>query len=266
MVVYLDTALLYNVLADDLLLLAAGRLAGLPLRRRRILLAAALGGVYAAAVYLPGGAWLDLWWMKLLTAAGMVRIAFGGGKLFLRRWLLFLLVGGGFAGVELMLAGFGGGAALFSLPLFGGSFLLCWALLGIVFRGGARSTARQLRLRCVIRRGGREAVCTALADSGCALSDPVTGEAVPVVELRVLEALFTAEERSALRRGEPLLGLPLTALRYQSLGGWGTLTAFRAEELTVGGMTRKNALVAVTPESLGGDGTFQALWGGEERG
>lgn len=266
MVVYLDTAVLYNVLADDFLLLAAGRLMGMPLQRRRILLAAALGGVYAAAVYLPVGELFTRWWMKLLAAAGMVRIAFGGGRWFLRRYLLFLLVGGGFAGVELMLAGFGGGAARFSLPLFGGSFLLCWALLGIVFRGSARSGARRLRLRCAIRRGGREAVCTALADSGCTLSDPATGEAVPVVELGAVEGLFTAEERAALARGEPLAWLPLTALQFQSLGGGGTLAAFRAEELTVGSSTRKNALVAVTPESLGGDGTFQALWGGEEHG
>lgn len=266
MVVYLDTVLLYNILADDLLLLATGRLAGLPLRRRRIFAAALLGGVYAAARYLPGGEWLSLWWMKLLTAAGMILLSFGGGRYFLRRWLLFLLVSGGFAGMELMLAGLGGGAALFSLPLFGGSFLLCWVLLGIVFRGGARSSARRLRLDCAVRRGGREAAFIALADSGSTLTDPTTGEAVPVVELCAVEALFTAEERSALRQEESLPGLPLTALPFQSLGGGGTLMAFRAEELTVGGRTRKNALVAISPESLGGDGTFHALWGGEENG
>lgn len=258
--------LLHNIIADDLLLLAAGRLAGLPLRRRRIFSAALLGGLYAVMQYFPGGEWLSAWWMKLLTAAAMVRIAFGGGRFFLRRWLLFLLVSGGFAGVEMMLAGFGGGTELFSLPLFCGSFLLCWVLLGIVFRGGARSAARELRLRCTVRRGGREAVFVALADSGCALTDPATGEAVPVVELCAMETLFTAEELAALRQERALPGLALTALRYQSLGGGGMLTAFRAEEVTVGDRTRKNALVAVAPESLGGDGTFHALWGGEENG
>lgn len=265
-IVYLDTVLLHNVLADGLLLLAAGRLAGLPLRRWRIFAAALLGGCYAAARYLPAGDVLGAWWAKLLTAALMVRLAFGGGGRFLRRYLLFLLTGGGFAGVELALAGLAGGAPRFSLPLFGVSFLLSWLLLGVVFRGGARSAARRLRLSCAIRHGGQETVFTALADSGCTLSDPLTGESVPVVELEALRPLFSAGELTALRRGQSLPTLPLTALRFSSLGGGGSLTAFRAEELRIGGRTRENALIAVAPSRLGGDGTFHALWGGEECG
>lgn len=265
MVVYLDSVLLYNILADDLLLLATGRLAGLPLRRGRIFAAALLGGAYAAAGYLPWGAPLAAWWGKLLAAALLVRIAFGGGGYFLRRWLLFLLVSGGFAGVELALAGFAGGMPHFSLPLFAVSFLLSWLLLGVVFRGGGRSAARRLRLRCAVTRKGKTAAFTALADSGCALSDPLTGESVPVVELAALRALFSPEEWMALRRGEGSPTLPLTALPFQSLGGGGMLAAFRAETLTVGQETRQNALVALSPQPLGGDGTFQALWGGEER-
>ena len=52
-VVYLDSVFLLNGLMDYLLLLAAARLAGLGLKRRRYLLAAMFGGAYAAAVFLP---------------------------------------------------------------------------------------------------------------------------------------------------------------------------------------------------------------------
>ena len=53
-VVYLDRVVLLNLAVDYLLLLATARLAGLPLRRRRLALAAALGALYAAAVFLHG--------------------------------------------------------------------------------------------------------------------------------------------------------------------------------------------------------------------
>ena len=53
-VVYIDSVFVLNALMDYLLLLSAGRLAGVPLRRGRYVLGALLGGGYAAAVFLPG--------------------------------------------------------------------------------------------------------------------------------------------------------------------------------------------------------------------
>ena len=57
-VVYLDSVFLFNALLDYLLFLSTARLAGIPLRRRRYLLCGVLGGLYAAAVFLPGGGFL----------------------------------------------------------------------------------------------------------------------------------------------------------------------------------------------------------------
>ena len=53
-VVYVDSVFVLNALMDYLLVLCAARLAGIPLRRRRYLLAGLLGGAYAVAVFLPG--------------------------------------------------------------------------------------------------------------------------------------------------------------------------------------------------------------------
>lgn len=50
-VVYVDKVFLLNGIVDYLLLLSAARLAGEPLHRLRMALAAALGGIYAAAVF-----------------------------------------------------------------------------------------------------------------------------------------------------------------------------------------------------------------------
>ena len=49
-VIYVDTLFLLNALVDYLLLLAAARLAGEPLRRVRFALGAVLGGGYAVAI------------------------------------------------------------------------------------------------------------------------------------------------------------------------------------------------------------------------
>jgi len=54
-VVYVDSVFVLNTVMDYLLLLSTARLTGVPLRRRRYLLAALAGGVYAVAVFLPGG-------------------------------------------------------------------------------------------------------------------------------------------------------------------------------------------------------------------
>ena len=53
-VVYWDRVVVLNGIVDYLLLLSAAWLSGLPLRRRRLALWAALGGLYAGAVFLPG--------------------------------------------------------------------------------------------------------------------------------------------------------------------------------------------------------------------
>ena len=56
-VVYWDRVVVLNGIVDYLLLLSAAWLSGLPLRRGRLVLWAALGGLYAGAVFLPR-AWM----------------------------------------------------------------------------------------------------------------------------------------------------------------------------------------------------------------
>ena len=74
-VVYLDRVVLLNLAVDYLLLLATARLAGLPLRRRRLGLCAALGAAYAAAVFLPGCRGLAHPLCRLAAGTAMCRLA-----------------------------------------------------------------------------------------------------------------------------------------------------------------------------------------------
>ena len=102
-VVYVDSVFMLNTAMDYLLLLSAGRLAGVPLRRGRYLLAAFLGGVYAVMVFLPGAAFLAWAPVKLSAGVLMALIAYGGEEKFLRLTLLLLAVSCGMAGCVLAL-------------------------------------------------------------------------------------------------------------------------------------------------------------------
>lgn len=247
MVIYLDELLVRNFTADYLLLLTSARLLGEPMRRKQFALAAIFGALYAAATVLLGGV-LTSWMGKLLAAMAMVRIAFGRCGRTVRQWLLFLLLSCGFAGVEMALAA--GGA--FSLPLFAGSFALSYLLLGVSFRSSARAAVRGELLCARIICGGRSLRLTALHDSGCTLTG-VDGAAVLVVQRRALQPLFPG--------GEPPTELELP---FTSLGGAGTLRAFRADALLIGRQRYEGAIIAVYEGSLGG--SHQALWGGETEG
>ena len=96
-VVYIDSVFALNALADYLLVYAAAQLAGARLRRGRFLLAALLGGAYAAAVFLPGLGWLSLLPVKLSAGVLMALAAFGGEPRFLRLTLLLFAAACGFA-------------------------------------------------------------------------------------------------------------------------------------------------------------------------
>ena len=87
-VVYLDSVFLLNAAMDYLLLRGTELLSGVPVGRRRCVLAALFGGSYAAVVFLPGLGGLSAWPGKLLAGLLMAVIAFGGQRRFLRRALL----------------------------------------------------------------------------------------------------------------------------------------------------------------------------------
>ena len=77
-VVYADSVFLLNGAMDYVLLLVTARLAGIPLKRRRYLLAAALGAVYAVAVFLPGMGFLSAFASKL--AVGVLLASLSAGR------------------------------------------------------------------------------------------------------------------------------------------------------------------------------------------
>ena len=91
-VVYWDRVVVLNGIVDYLLLLSAAWLSGLPLRRGRLVLWAALGGLYAGAVFLPG---LEVLGVPVIRAAAGIVMALGAMKWRWRPAGVFLLLAAG---------------------------------------------------------------------------------------------------------------------------------------------------------------------------
>ena len=238
MVVYWDLAALVNGAADYLLLLSAARLAGRTVPRLRLLGAAAFGAAYAVLrLVLPCSPWLTA---AAFVGMALLACALGGGVMLLGR-----CVGS--------LARVARGVIFAQLPwgVLLGAMGVTYLLLSTVFRGGARHDGREL-LRVRLTRGGKTVTLRLLHDSGNLLTDPLTGESVPVIGQSALCALLPEREEGYI------------TLSCTTAGGSGTLRAFYCDSVRVNGRDLGRRLVAVSPD-IYGDSGFQGVWRMEEQ-
>lgn len=251
MIVYWDLVAAWSFALDYLLLLGTLRLAGRPVRRRRVALGAALGAGFAVAALKRRPSPLLL----AAVSALMCLAAFGRERL-LRLTLLFLMLACSLGGAVVLLGSAGGSVErlarsvlLAEVPwgVFFAATAGAWLLLTFVFRGGARRTAGEL-IPVRVEYAGRAVTVTLLRDTGNVLTDPLTGEGVPVIDAAALASLgYTAN----------------AALHVCTVGGGGVLRAFRCDRLTAEGRDLGARLVAVAPAAFGG--RYQGLWYDEER-
>ena len=184
--VYVDSVFVLNALMDYLLVLCAARLAGIPLRRRRYLLAGLLGGAYAVAVFLPGLGFLSATPVKLAAGILLALAAYGGEAKLLRLTLLLFAVSCAMAGCVLALGLVAGGG----VPMVNGVFYTdvdakvlltaaaaAYLVLTVVFRAAAGKGVRGELVRAQVCLAGRTTAFTAFCDTGNALRDPVSGAA-----------------------------------------------------------------------------------------
>ena len=284
--VYIDTLFVLNTIINYLLLLAAARIAGQPFRRRRLLLGAALGGVYAVLVF-----WQPLRFLAGLTGkalAGLVMAlcAVGGPpwKRFWRYTLVFVGVSFALGGCVLALGLLTGQSTLQNgvpvLPVSLSTLLLGagigYLLLTLIFRRTARhgGTARDI-VAAHILWDGREIELPALCDTGNTLFDPLTGTPVMVADYEHARAVLPGAaallmDKNLLQRPErflPLLyelGLSgrFRLIPYHAVGvECAFLLAFRPDSVRIGGRRQRNLLVALSPTRLSDGAAYAAVLG-----
>ncbi len=249
--VYLDLVAGLNFAVDFLLLLGTNRLAGYPVKLRRCLAAAAVGGIYGGTCLLPGFSFLGQTLWRLVFLGILSGIAFGLNRSALRRGILFVLLSMALGGIAL---GFGRGGSWQLLAAAAGICLVC--LLGFGAQAG------QTFLTVEIIHGGKQVSTTALRDTGNGLRDPITGDSVLVAGPDLawdLLKLTPEQLASPIESFTAVAGLRL--IPYRAVGtGSGMLLAIRPEELRLDGKISR-AMVAFAPDPIGNE-AYQALAGG----
>lgn len=275
MVVYIDLLFLLNLIANYLLLLAAGRMAGAALVRWRIGLGAGLGALYAALVFLPGLNWLALWPCKLAAGVLMALAAYGGEAKLLRVTVLFFGASAALAGAVLALEQFGSLSLTLDHGVFYSQmdirlllvmFVACYFVLSLFFRrvGQHKSELAQLE----ITLDGGTVALTALRDTGHTLTDPATNRPVAVTDWRALSAILPgwadpADPIQSVERCHAEGSRQARLIPYRAVGvECGMLLAVRARQVTVDGKPLGRLLVALSPTPVDDGGGYQALIGG----
>lgn len=279
-IVYIDTVFVLNSILDYLLLLSAAKLGAAPFQRFRVLLGAALGGLYASLVFLPSGSWLSHPLLRLLWAAGMALAAFGWKQNTPRLFLLFLAVSCALAGMLVMVSmltraevTYPQGIAVTGIDwkalLLAGA--LCYTIASALLKRLTPDSGGEL-VEVKLRWDCRQVTLTALTDSGNLLTDPAGSGPVLVAYWKAAAPVLPVSPRIESRDvTDPVSGMMrlgagwgrgrVHLLPYRGIGvSGGFLLAIRMDSGVIDGQVVHRQLVALAPEPLS-DGQYQAVIG-----
>lgn len=282
-VIYLDTLFLLNFSIDYLLLLASAKIAGERLARGRFLLAAAVGGIYAGAIFIPACSFLNALPCRIAVGGIMLVIAFGKTKRLFRQTVLFLALCCAFAGSVLGITFFGGrGLSLGNGVFYSESDLKivllatagCYCILSLVFRqwGKHTYTSGQLKKITISFFACTQEV-TALVDTGNTLKDPISGRPViiasacvlkhfPPLALHIKETDLQNPAQLALTlQNTPLAGR-IRLLPYHTVGvTQALLLGLRSDYIICDDATFQNIFIAFSPTDFNGTNGYTAITG-----
>ena len=252
MTVYADILFLINFSMDFLSLCLAGRLTGEKMSRGRLLLAAAAGSLIGTGtMFVLSGVPFVL--CGAGTAVLMTRTAFGKqrfprllrGSVIL--WGTGTLLGGVMTSVLSLGEAVSGGTE--ESPAFLPVFLLCFGVSSLLTRLTGNLSGRK-SAEIVLTAGGVTAAFDALCDSGCLLTEPLSGMPVIVAGSGALGEIVP------LMDAEPPV-LRLRMIPADGVCGHCLLRGFVPDEVRVNG--RKTSAVIAYGGNLGDCGGFDGI-------
>ncbi|MGI6265456.1 MAG: sigma-E processing peptidase SpoIIGA [Acutalibacteraceae bacterium] len=254
-VIYVDVLLAVNLLIDFLLLSGTAYLLRIPRKRRRLVLAAAVGAASALAVFLPAMPWALSLAYKLGVAALMTVIAYPspGVRAFFRQLAAFFLVSVGFAGAAFALWSVAAprglsvinGVVYYDVPplLLVAFSVISYLLLRLFDRITRKKASRGRLYRLQIDGGAGVAEINALCDTGLQLTEGFSGAPVAVVRMDAVEECLPFNLRQSLQavlRGKEdelsshaALRSRLRLIPYHTVDGEGYLPAFQPVRVTL---------------------------------
>lgn len=291
-VIYVDQVLLGSMVMNYAILWAAGKLGGVEKGKWRLLLSAALGGLYSIAAFFPPFPAVLSFWFKILISVLMVVIAFAPQRPFRLAvcvaffYLASFALGGSVIGIMYLLEPAGGLAGPegfyhvverffgFAVLLALGGFWLAGKGTAVLFRRRYSQGSYEVSLN--LRLEGKKSELKGFIDSGNQLIDPLTGCPVIIAEFAQIKELFPREVQEKLARGtqsdpsEILVHLqnhPLssrfTLIPFKSLGSTGVLLGFRPDEVVLlregEVLRRSDVAVGIYYQSLSPDAAYHVL-------
>lgn len=276
-VIYIDSLFILNLIIDYLLLLSAGKICSLKLKRLRMLAAACAGGLYAcAAVIAPQ--FFAMGTVKIIAGALLTFIAFGTNRFF-RAFICFLAVAAAFGGAVYAATRMGvtqGSARLYipvSMKVLAVSFACCYAAVSLVFKRMGTKGARAVE-NVMLSFHGKKAEFKALRDTGNELTDPITGQSVLAASHEALAGLFPdeaaklLEQENVLEAFEKLSEIAelrgrLRIISFSSVGARDALMiCFRPDELSISGKKARDILIGISRTQLSPSGEYDAVMKG----
>jgi len=244
--VYIDELFFINLAADYFLLLAAAKLCGIFVKRRRLVLGALIGAAYATAAAMPRAAWLRFPAFWVLIAAFMLIASCGFGKRLARLGIVFIAVSAAFAGALYAIGLAGGGYILanINLTLLCATFAVSYIVITIVFAKIARSGVKYESLK--IGLSGKTVTLRALIDTGNSLVDGVTG--FPV-------AICNKDDLTSLE----LENIETRTIRYDTIGTTGETLEVFLPDYTEVGKNRADLVIAVTDKPFADNLSYRAI-------
>lgn len=282
-VVYLDVLFIVNLFVNYFLLLSTVQFIHRKPRRLRLLLGALLGSAASALILLPDLGFLPMLAVKLCLAALIVLVSFGycSKAVYIKTVLIFFGVNFIFAGVMLALwllikppgMYYSNGMVYFNISavaLAAGTILSYLAIRAICFVIDRRVHADKV-YQAIVEVDGKQAVLTALHDTGNHLVEMFSGLPVVVCELSAVKALLPADlyhffafpSSEGLSRLERHPWRPRVRLvSYRAVGTGGVVAAFKPDKFTVvlssGREEQREAFIGVTSTALS-QGEFNSI-------
>lgn len=279
MTVYVDMLFMLNTAINYLLLRGSAAMGGCPAKVWRLMGAAALGGLYAVSAVLPGLEPLQSLFFQLISASGMLIVAFGWKRNTVKQGLFFFALSFAFSGLVMLAVQvlepdclFLGGRAYYGVSISALLLLagLSYGLAGLVLNGWGTHTGGDI-VPLTVKLNGKCMQCKALRDTGNTLRDPITGQNIPVASWQVLTCLLPEADVKQTELKDPAALLQRLHKQYPQVQF--RLVSFRtvgvscglllAAKCTVGtGKKLQSLPVAFTATELSAHGQYEMLLGG----
>ncbi len=252
---YRGLVVLLDFLVNFLLLLGTNRLRQAPLSVGRCALGAAIGGLHCALCLLPGFSFLGNLLWRTVCICGICCVAFGLERESITRGVIFFFLTMALGGISTAV---GKGGAFTIAAGAVALFILC-------ILGSRESAQTGKRIPVIIQKGNVVKKIVALHDTGNTLKDPVTGQAVLVLDGTLAWDLAGLTMEQLLSPIETMASSRVSGLRlipFRSVGcSCGMMLATRVDQVWINGNKGGN-LVAFAPQTIGSSSTYQALSGG----